>query len=196
MNRKCNKKIKRNLNTTCKYANLVFNITLPFSIPNLYIDLCTIPWFVDPNKNTQQTPILTKWECMSMWGVHNEEDDQQGTLGIFIISEHTMLQFSSKWCETCVSNLLNINPKVHILNPYIIYKKFAWSHLKSILIVMELYTFYCPKIMWNCFIKFMTIELNPPYAGLHVVLKMHNVAFLGWRTIYPTSTWPSGVTLK
>ena len=63
-----------------------------------------------------------------------------------------MLQISFKlYHETCVQklSLLDINPKVLILDPYIINKDLNGQHFKSLkslstLLVMGLHTFYGP----------------------------------------------------
>ena len=43
----------------------------------------------------------------------------------------------------------------------------------SILLVLGLFTFDGPFIIWNSFINFMSNEFNPPYIMPHVILKMH-----------------------
>ena len=43
----------------------------------------------------------------------------------------------------------------------------------STLLVMGMYAFNEPFIIWNYFINFMSNKFNPPYIMLHVVYKMH-----------------------
>ena len=43
----------------------------------------------------------------------------------------------------------------------------------STLIVMGLFTYKGPFIIWNPFVNFMSNECNPPSIMMHVISKMH-----------------------
>lgn len=70
------------------------------------------------------------------------------------------------------SRLFGINSTVLILNPYM--KELNDPHLKSTLLVMELYNYTLlmfPKLCGCIFINFMSNESNPFYIRPHVVLE-------------------------
>ena len=70
--------------------------------------------------------------------------------------------------------LLNMHPRILILNPYLFFKK-RMAHVVYLytLLVMGLSTFNGPFIIWNYVLKFKSNKFNSPYIMLHVIFKMH-----------------------
>ena len=52
-------------------------------------------------------------------------------------------------------------------------KRMAHILYLPILLVMRLFTFHGPFIIWNYFINFMSNKFNPPYIMPHFVFQMH-----------------------
>ena len=73
--------------------------------------------------------------------------------------------------------LLNIHSRILIFNPYIIFTKrkgpYNIKTTLSILLVMGLFIFNGPFVIWNSFMNFMSNKFNPPYIMPHVVFKVH-----------------------
>lgn len=66
-------------------------------------------------------------------------------------------------------SLLNMNPRVLILNPYIINKNLNSPHFKAIYLVIL--SMVLAKLHGSFFINSMSNELSPPYIRWHIVFK-------------------------